>query len=93
LLRNPQAKWGRPSLTTFGRNNHALRSERWRYIRYADGSEELYDHDADPLEWKNLAQVAKYASVKMELTKWLPKINAPDAPTGRGTVQGERDDE
>ena len=84
LLRDPQAKWERPSLTTYGCNNHAVRSERWRYIRYADGSEELYDHDADPLEWKNLAQDAKYASVKADLAKWLPRVNAPDAPTERG---------
>ena len=55
------------ALTTHGRNNHAVRTERWRYIRYADGSEELYDHDADPLEWKNLAGDAKYAAVKKEL--------------------------
>ena len=32
----------------------ALRSEHWRYIRYNDGSEELYDHRSDPKEWKNL---------------------------------------
>lgn len=80
LLKDPNAKWDRPSLTTHGRNNHALRSERWRYIRYADGSEELYDHDADPLEWKNLAGDPKLAKVKEELSAWLPKVNVPDAP-------------
>jgi arylsulfatase A-like enzyme len=79
LLENPQAKWDRPALTTHGRNNHAVRSERWRYIRYADGSEELYDHESDPLEWKNLADDEQYASVKKELSTWLPKKNAPDA--------------
>jgi arylsulfatase A-like enzyme len=87
LLRDPQAKWERPSLTTYGCINHAVRSERWRYIRYADGSEELYDHDNDPLEWKNLAQDAKYASVKTELAKWLPRVNAPNAPAERGGGQ------
>ena len=47
LLKNPKAKWDRPALTTHGRNNHSLRSERFRYIRYSDGTEELYDliHD------------------------------------------------
>ena len=50
LLKNPSAPWERPALTTKAFQNHALRTERWRYIRYADGSEELYDHDADPLE-------------------------------------------
>lgn len=80
LLKNPQATWAYPSLTTHGRENHALRSERWRYIRYQDGSEELYDHDNDPQEWKNLATDVKYASVKKDLAKWLPKVNAVDAP-------------
>ena len=39
LLNMPSANWDRPSLTTHGRHNHALRSDRYRFIRYADGSE------------------------------------------------------
>jgi arylsulfatase A-like enzyme len=80
LLKNPKLTWDRPALTTHGRKNHALRSERWRYIRYADGSEELYDHQNDPMEWNNLAQKPKYAEVKKELSAWFPKKDAPDAP-------------
>ena len=57
-----------------------MRSERYRYIRYADGSEELYDHDADPLEWKNLAGDPALADVKRELAGWLPQREAKDAP-------------
>ena len=83
LLTDPQASWHRPALTTHGRNNHAVRSERWRYIRYADGSQELYDHDNDPLEWVNLAQDDRFASVKRELAKWLPKVNAENAATDK----------
>ena len=78
LLLNPQAKWDRPSLTTHGRGNHSVRSERWRYIRYSDGTEELYDHDADEMEWTNLASDAKYARVKKDLAKWLPKTDVPE---------------
>lgn len=37
------------------RQHWSLRTERYRYIRYSDGSEELYDHGADPYEWVNLA--------------------------------------
>ncbi len=80
LLKDPNAKWDRPSITTHGRNNHALRTEKWRYIRYADGSEELYDHDADPLEWKNLATDPATAKIRAELAAQLPKTNVPDAP-------------
>jgi arylsulfatase A-like enzyme len=80
LLKNPKAEWQRPALTTHGRNNHSVRSEKWRYIRYSDGTEELYDHDKDELEWTNLAGDPKYAEVKKDLSKWLPETNAPDVP-------------
>ena len=77
LIEDPGAPWERPALTTCGYENHALRSERWRYIRYADGSEELYDHAADPNEWKNLAADPRHAAVKAELARWLPAEDAP----------------
>jgi len=73
LLKNPTAEWNRPVRTTFGRANHSLRSTRWRYIRYADGSEELYDHDADPHEWHNLAGKVTHRQVIRELAGWLPE--------------------
>jgi arylsulfatase A-like enzyme len=84
LLRDPKAAWDRPAVTTFHRNNHAIRTERWRYIRYADGGEELYDHDADPYEWTNLATDDKHAGVKKELMKALPAINKPELPRAKG---------
>ncbi len=55
-----------------------MRSERFRYIRYHDGSEELYDHDTDPNEWHNLAADPAYADAKVELARWLPTENTPD---------------
>ena len=76
LLREPQRTWDRAAVTTHGEGNHAVRSERWRYIRYVGGDEELYDHDVDPNEWHNLAEVPQYASVKAELGKFLPKHDA-----------------
>jgi len=85
LLRKPDADWDRPVVTTHGRFNHAVRSERWRYIRYKDGTEELYDHQNDPMEWTNLAGRPEYAPVKSELGKWLPKVNAKDAPADKRT--------
>lgn len=75
LLKNPSAPWEFPSITTHGFENHAVRSEKWRYIRYRDGSEELYDHDNDPNEFKNLANDKKYAAEKLRLKKSLPLIN------------------
>ncbi|MEM7478926.1 MAG: sulfatase-like hydrolase/transferase, partial [Planctomycetota bacterium] len=73
LLEDPAGEWETPALMTYGRGNHAVRSSRWRYIRYADGSEELYDHNVDALEWKNLADDPRYQQIKTEHQKWLPK--------------------
>ena len=80
LLADPQVDWDRPAITTHGRNNHAVRSQRWRYIRYEDGSEELYDHNNDEYEWTNLATDPAQESDKKDLAKWLPKVNVPNSP-------------
>ena len=77
LLRDPSAQRTEPAISTWRQGNHAIRSERWRYIRYADGYEELYDHQTDPYEYTNLAHDAKFDAVKSNLARWLPKVNAP----------------
>lgn len=83
LLNDPETEWNRPALTTHGRNNHAIRSDRYRYIRYADGSEELYDHEADEMEWTNIAAKPNYNAVKSDLARWLPEVNVPESPRRR----------
>ncbi|MBN1481117.1 iduronate-2-sulfatase [candidate division KSB1 bacterium] len=80
LLQNPDAAWDKPSLTTHGKDNHTIRSKDWRYIRYADGSEELYDHRNDPMEWTNLAGDPQHANVIADHKKWLPVVNAEESP-------------
>lgn len=65
---------------TYGRGNHAVRSKRWRYIQYADGSEELYDHDSDPNEWNNLVARPDSQSIIAEHRKWLPRKEAATVP-------------
>jgi arylsulfatase A-like enzyme len=82
LLANPAAAWNHPALTTWGRGNHALRHQHWRYLRYADGAEELYDHRNDPHEWMNLAGRPELAAVKRHLGRLLPAKDAPPAPGG-----------
>lgn len=77
LLKNPQSGLAEPAVMTWGPNAHAVRDARWRYIRYADGSEELYDHDTDPREWTNLAKLSEHAAVKARLAQSLPKKNKP----------------
>ena len=84
LLGDPAAKWDMPALTTFKRNNHAIRTEKWRYIRYADGGEELYDHTKDPYEWNNLARDKSLRPVMEELARHMPKMNAAELPKTKG---------
>lgn len=80
LLREPNRDWVQPSLTTLGRGNHSLSGDRWHYIRYADGSEELYDLVADPNEWTNVAGRAEFEAVKRDFTRWLPTSDAEPVP-------------
>ena len=79
-LHDPTTPRTRPALTTHNQGNHGVRSERWRYIQYADGTEELYDHQTDPHEWINLAADPAHAAVLAAHRKWLPKIDHPPAP-------------
>ena len=79
LLEDPDASWEHAAVSTFGFRNHAVRDHRYRYIKYADGSEELYDHERDPHEWENLASSDDMRDVKKRLASWLPRRNAPRA--------------
>ena len=75
LLKDPEFERIEPAITTYHYNNHSVRTERWRYIRYFNGDEELYDHDNDPGEFYNLADSASLIPVKDSLKRWLPTIN------------------
>ena len=77
LLEDPFAEWKRPAITTYGEETFSARSDRFRYIRYPDGSEELYDHERDPHEWNNLASTLELSAVKSRLAEWIPKEFAP----------------
>jgi choline-sulfatase len=69
----------RPAVTSHNQGNHGIRSERWRYIQYADGSEELYDLSNDPHEWQNVASVEANRKIIQEHRRWLPVIDIPPA--------------
>ena len=79
LLKDADANWPYFAITTHDGDNHAVRDDRYRYIRYADGSEELYDIDTDPNEWENLARDPKMKSVIARLAKAVP-TNVADPP-------------
>ena len=81
LLRDPHAPWDRPAVIEFRYGNVAVRSDHYRYIRYHDGGEELYDHRRDAHEWTNLAASPDHAVVKAELARWATNQWAKPAPT------------
>ena len=72
LLKSPQSEWPHTAVTTYQPGNYSVRSDRWRYIRYVTGEEELYDHERDPNEWHNLASDESYAKTKQKLASDLP---------------------
>ena len=78
LLADPKSLWDQPALTTYKYMNHAVRSESFRYIRYANGDEEFYDERKDPYEWTNQATNAAFNPDKARLAKFLPARNQPD---------------
>ncbi len=71
-LHNPTKSRSRPAVIQSEEQHVAIRNERYRYIRYRDGSEELYDHQSDPNEWRNRAGDDSLNPVKSELARWVP---------------------
>ncbi|WP_282135533.1 sulfatase [Seonamhaeicola maritimus] len=51
--------------------SYSVRSKKYRYIRYVNGKEELYDNEKDPYEWKNLASDKKYKKIKKSLNQQM----------------------
>ena len=55
----------------------SIRTIRWRYVRYNNGLEELYDHDTDAHEWTNLADRPQCAgtleSFRTQMAAWMRK--------------------
>ena len=90
LLENPKAAWAQPAITQVFRDRHgkhtmgySVRTERWRYTEWDNGvaGAELYDQDADPHEYRNLAKDAQYASQVADLKALLPKTRPANLPS------------
>lgn len=74
LMKAPDREWPYPTITGWKDDSYAIQNERYRYIRYGDGSEELYDHQNDLNEWTNLAAKPEMKKIKKDLRKNLKSI-------------------
>ena len=98
LLNDPKAKWTRPAFTQVQRAGfpgYSVRTERWRYTEWDDGAKgaQLYDHDQDPHELKNLAADPKHAKTVAEMKalvkqNWPARIQGGAAPAGAKKKKG-----
>jgi arylsulfatase A-like enzyme len=78
LLRDPNSEWPYVAITHLDNpQNYALSSDRFRYIHYQSGDEELYDIKTDPHEWTNLANNSEYLTQLEELRAFVPRDIVP----------------
>ncbi|MFW5760995.1 MAG: sulfatase-like hydrolase/transferase [Cyclobacteriaceae bacterium] len=80
LLQNVRHKRTAPAICSHGPGNHVVITEQWRFIQYADGSQELYNRMDDQFEWDNLALHDSYQPIIDHLSQYLPKNVARPAP-------------
>jgi arylsulfatase A-like enzyme len=80
LMKKPQREWNHPAITSFGLGNYSVRSTNYRFIKYFDGSRELYDLRDDPHEWKNLIGDPKMKKVIQEHASFIPQKQHPILP-------------
>jgi arylsulfatase A-like enzyme len=79
LLKNPSKKWT-PTLTTMGKGNHSVISGKWHYISRANGVDELYNLELDPMEWENLInrKTPETDVIIKEFRAYLPTKNVDE---------------
>lgn len=83
LLQDVTQQRTAPAICSHGPGNHVIVTEQWRFIQYADGSQELYNRYVDQFEWNNLAYHEGYQPVIEHLSTYLPKNVAAPAPGSR----------
>lgn len=74
ILKDPDIDWQSTAVSYLYDQYASIRTEQFRYIRYKEGQQELYDHKKDPHEWKNEADNPEYAEVLTKLNGRLPAV-------------------
>ena len=80
-LQDANAPRRRPAITSHNQGNFSIVSEKWRYIHYADNTEELYNLKEDPNEWYNLAQKPHLREIKATMRAAAPQTFAQPGPS------------
>ena len=75
MMQNKENEKDAHAITTFGMNNHTIKMDGYRYIQYEDGTQEFYNHNTDPNEWKNEAANPEYKVQIEKMKTFLPKVN------------------
>jgi arylsulfatase A-like enzyme len=98
LLAAPSTSWDYPVLMSnavmdaqnkyaTSKFDYAVRTNQYRYIRYRDGTTELYDHASDPEEFTNIASDASHAGLIAQLDALMPANAAATPLAGRAPVR------
>jgi arylsulfatase A-like enzyme len=90
LLKNPPTTSGRHILTSFDAGNFAVTGAHWRYLRYADGNEELYDSVNDPHEWTNLAGRPEVRAIQQMMAAKIPVLPASPSDASSPPAKSSR---
>ncbi len=70
-LRSPAQFRARPAFSSVYIAHRSVRSSRYRYIRYSNDEQELYDHQVDPNEWRNLIGIPEFEEIRRDHRRWL----------------------
>ncbi len=87
-----QAKEREVIISYLQAHEYAITNRDWRYIRYGDGQEELYNHNNDPHEWDNLARDRAYELIRADMRSKSPASPADFALLHRQYARRDRDD-
>ncbi len=78
IIDEPQLHRNRAVYSTIGPKDQSIKTKRWRYTRYRTGTEELYDHENDSLEHRNLINDDGYSDILSTLKISLDSVLLKD---------------